>query len=48
MRACDVLVLVDFIFSGEPEVVQVKHCWNKVLVIHPRNYSLEYEVQKLV
>jgi hypothetical protein len=42
------LILVDFIFGGVSEIVQVKHDWDKVLIVHPRDYSLAYEVQKVL
>lgn len=38
------LVLVDHMVGGTPEPVQVKHDWDKVLIIHPSNWEWGYEV----
>jgi hypothetical protein len=42
------LLLVDFIAGGTPEPVQVRHDWDKVIVVHPRDYAAAYEVKTVV
>jgi hypothetical protein len=42
------LVLVDFVSNGTPEPAQVKHHWDKVLVVHPSNCAIAYEVKTVV
>jgi hypothetical protein len=42
------LVLIDFVLPGMQEQIQVKHDWDKVLVVPPSNYPGAYEVKTSV
>jgi hypothetical protein len=42
------LILIDFVLPGMQEEIQVKHDWDKVLVVPPSNYPGAYEVKTSV
>jgi hypothetical protein len=39
------LIFIDFINGGTQEPVQIKHDWDKVLVMHPSNFAGAYEIK---
>ncbi len=38
------LILIDYVYAGEPQSISLSHNWDKVIIIHPRNFALAYEV----
>ena len=42
------LIFVDFVMGGMQEPVQIKHNWDKVIMMHPSNYAGAYEIKSPV
>jgi len=42
------LIFVDFVMGGIHEPIQMKHNWDKVIMMHPSNYPGAYEIKSPV